>query len=411
MFRCNRPLVVAALATLLLAAAPANPASADPGVLTIYSSLPLRGASAPETRSIVNGANLALTEAGGRTGQFGIRYVSLDSSAPSGRSDAGRVRANATQAENDPASIGYIGEFNSVSSEVSIPMLNQLPLAQISPSNTYVGLTQGGPGAQPGIGEPDRYYPTGVRTYARLLPNDHVQGEALATLMHERRCHRAAVVHSGTVYGAGLATTLRSAAGRNHLAVTAVARMNPRAHDYRSLAAGIRRLAVSCVAFTGEIESNGLRLLRDVGSALPGAQLFGSDGVVVNVLADPRHGLPERVARRFYATLATLDTTAYPAAGRAFFARYTRTYRLRSPDPYAIYGYEAMKLLLDTIAAAGPNGGNRRAVISGLFATRNRPSVLGAYSIDANGDTTLRDYGAYRIRRGRFVYYRTIHAR
>ena len=290
-------------------------------------------------------------------------------------------------------------------------MLNQLPLAQVSPSNTYVGLTRGGPGAQPGIGEPDRYYPSGIRTFARLLPNDQVQGEALATLARERGCRRLAVVHSGTVYGAGLATSLRSAGSRNHLTVATVARMNPRAHNYRPLAAAIRRLRVSCVVFTGEIESNGLRLLRDVGSELPGAQLFGSDGVVINALVDPRHGLPERVARRFYGTLATLDPSGYPAAGRAFFARYSRLYHARSPDPYAIYGYEAMRLLLDSIATAGPNGANRRAVINALFATRDRPSVLGTYSIDANGDTTLRDYGAYRIRRGRFVYYRTIHAR
>jgi branched-chain amino acid transport system substrate-binding protein len=34
---------------------------------------------------------------------------------------------------------------------------------------------------------------------------------------------------------------------------------------------------------------------------------------------------------------------------------------------------------------------------SALFETKYRDSVLGHYSIDDNGDTTLRRYGAYRV--------------
>jgi branched-chain amino acid transport system substrate-binding protein len=408
MFRCIRPLVVAALSVLLLAAAPS--AGADPGVVTIYSSLPLQGAGGPQTRSIVNGANLALTQAGGRAGQFGIRYVSLDDSTrAAGQADDGRVRANARRAASDPATVGYIGEFNSGASKISMPILNLAAIAQVSPSNTYVGLTLGGPGTD--SGEPARYHPSGVRTFARLLPNDRVEGAALATLMAARHCHRVYSVNSKTTFSVGIESALRGAASRNRLTVAGTVGIDPRARNYRSLAVTIRRRNVNCVVFTGEIESNGVQLLKDVGAKLPRAQLFGSDGVVLNSLAVQRTGLPPSVARRFYGTLATLDPSAYPPAGRQFFGQYSRAYHVGFPDPYAIYGYEAMKLLLDSIAAAGPNGGNRRAVVNALFATRDRPSVLGTYSIDANGDTTLRDYGAYRIRRGRFVYYRTIHAR
>jgi branched-chain amino acid transport system substrate-binding protein len=77
--------------------------------------------------------------------------------------------------------------------------------------------------------------------------------------------------------------------------------------------------------------------------------------------------------------------------------RYRSRYRERYPDPYAVYGYEAMRLALDAIDSAGAD---RAAVISWLFSVRDRDSVLGRYSIDRYGDTTLRSYGIYGVRSG-----------
>src|SRR5436190_23603291 len=46
--------------------------------LTVCSSLPLVGASTSQTKSLVNGVQLALDEPGGKVGQFSINRVSLD---------------------------------------------------------------------------------------------------------------------------------------------------------------------------------------------------------------------------------------------------------------------------------------------------------------------------------------------
>jgi branched-chain amino acid transport system substrate-binding protein len=43
-----------------------------------------------------------------------------------------------------------------------------------------------------------------------------------------------------------------------------------------------------------------------------------------------------------------------------------------------------------------------------LFATKNLPSVLGTYSIDQNGDTSITDYGLYKVKDGEIVFSRTI---
>src|SRR5208283_6021594 len=139
-------------------------AAAGGNTVDIYSSLPLQGANTAQTVPMVNGIKLALDQAGGKAGQWTVNYQSLDDSlASTGAWDAGQTAANARKAASDPKTIYYIGEFNSGASEVSIPILNQAGIPQVSPANTYVGLTTSIPGAS-APGEPTKYYPTGKRT-------------------------------------------------------------------------------------------------------------------------------------------------------------------------------------------------------------------------------------------------------
>jgi branched-chain amino acid transport system substrate-binding protein len=374
-----------------------EPARSQQSTLTIYSSLPLQGASRPQTTAIVRGARLALEERGHQAGGYRIRYVSLtDATSWAGAWTPERTVANARRAARDRSAIAYIGEFNSGASALSIPLLNEVPLAQISPSNTAIGLTRGGPGAD--RGEPSRYYPTGERHYVRIAANDRVQGGALAVAMRDRSCRRIAALHDGEVYGAGVGSWVRLWSKRIGLRVVLSRRMNPRALNYRRLAAAARRRHADCTVFTGITANNAVQLFRDLGRALPRARLFGSDGVAESGFSDPREGgIPRRLGRRVYVTVGTLAPFAYPSAGRRFFSAYRQRYRDRYSDPYAIYGYEAMQLALDAVEAAGAD---RQAVIRWLFSVRDRSSVLGDYSIDRFGDTTLRTYGVYRMSRG-----------
>ncbi|MDQ5834586.1 MAG: ABC transporter substrate-binding protein, partial [Actinomycetota bacterium] len=100
-----------------------------------------------------------------------------------------------------------------------------------------------------------------------------------------------------------------------------------------------------------------------------------------------------------------LAPSAYPPAAQRFYQAFRDRFR-KTPEPYAIYGYEAINLVLDAIR----RGGNtRRGVVDAFRATRDRDSVLGRYSIDENGDTTLSTYGVLKVsRRGRLAYDRTI---
>src|SRR6059058_1518922 len=178
---------------------------ASGGTVDIYSSLPLQGASTSQTIPMVNGIKLALSQAGNKAGQWTVNYQSLDdSTAAAGKWDPGQTAANARKVAADPNAVYYIGEFNSGASEVSIPILNQAGVPQVSPANTYVGLTTNLPGSAPG--EPQKYYPTGTRTYLRIVPIDSIQAAADLEAMKSAGCTKVAVANDKEAYGQGLAT-------------------------------------------------------------------------------------------------------------------------------------------------------------------------------------------------------------
>ena len=83
----------------------------------------------------------------------------------------------------------------------------------------------------------------------------------------------------------------------------------------------------------------------------------------------------------------------------AFRARYHR-----APGRYAAYGYEAIAVVLDSIRRAGSGGDERDSVVSAFFDTTERDSILGTYSIDAVGNTTLNRLTGYRIVNGRPIF-------
>ena len=119
--------------------------------VTIYSSLPLQGASRPQSEDIIKGIKLALKQANNKAGNCNVKYVSLDdATAAAGKWEAGQTSANARKVAQDDSAIAYIGEFNSGASSISMPILNEAGILQVSPSNTHYGLTKSGPGAEPG---------------------------------------------------------------------------------------------------------------------------------------------------------------------------------------------------------------------------------------------------------------------
>jgi len=380
------------------------------GTVNVYSSLPLQGASRPQTTAMVNGIKLALQQRNNKAGEVTVKYTSLDdSTAQAGTWTPEATSANARKVAQDDAAVAYIGEFNSGASAISIPILNEVPIAQVSPANTAVGLTSDEPGAD--AGEPEKYYPTGERHYVRIVPKDTIQGAALATLMNEDGCGNTYILNDKEVYGAGLSRNIENSAKEQGLEVLANEGIDPKAPNFRSQAASMESEGAECFVFSGITANGAVQLYKDVAAALPDAKLYGPDGVAESGFADPAEGgIPANVAARIKVSVATLSPDEYPPEGQKFFEDFEAEYGEPNPDPYAVYGYEAMSLVLDTCEELGPDCTDKAAMIEGLFGTKGRESVLGTYDIDENGDTTLTDYGIYTIEGGELTFDSTIQA-
>jgi branched-chain amino acid transport system substrate-binding protein len=372
--------------------------------LTIYSSLPLQGDSRPQSESVVNGEKLALQEHGGKVGKFTIKYVSLDdSTAATGKWEPGATSSDARKAAQDKSTIAYLGEFNSGASAISIPIINEAGILQISPSNTYVGLTRS-EGADKG--EPDKYYPSGKRTYGRVVPADHIQAAAQVAFQKDQGCKKTYILNDKEVYGKGIADAVQKDGTTQGLQVLGNDGIDTKAANFRSLATKIKSKGADCMFFGGITDNKAVQVWKDVGAANPTIKMFGPDGVAESAFTTK---LPAALQTRTFITNPTLDPKLYPPAAQDFFKTYKQKFG-KTPEPYAIYGYEAMQVALLSIQNAGDKGNDRQSVIDQFFKIKDRDSVLGKYSIDQNGDTTLSDYGGDKVKGGQLVFDKVIKA-
>ena len=363
-------------------------------VVDIYSSLPMRGPAAAEAVSVYNGIRLALAQSGGKAGRFKVDYTPLDDSAGASGWDASQTAANARKAAADPRAVYYIGEFDDAASEVSMPILNQAGIAQVSPANTYVGLTTSELGSGSG-GPPSA--PTGTRTYLRIVPTDAVQAAAELLAMRQAGCTKAAIASDGEAYGTGFARLVQLQRAYYGIDIVRLGPINPGGRALRDDAATLKSLHAGCFLLAGVVSKADVEVTKDIHAALPRARIFGPQGMCNAAWTNPKDGgVPAAVDPLIECTQVTLSLPAYPG-GKAFLAAYAARFPGSTPSPYAILGYEAMRLGLSTIAGLGDPGDSKSAVLSALFATSGRHSVLGSYGFDKYGDTTLRSVGLYKV--------------
>jgi branched-chain amino acid transport system substrate-binding protein len=366
--------------------------------LTIYASQPLQGLEEDQSESIVNAERLALAEAGGRVGRFTIKYVALDdSTAATGGPDPGQTAADARKAVQDGSTIVYLGESDAGASAMSIPLTNEVGLLQISPTETPSGFTRHEGGAKD---EPDRYYPSGKRTFARVVPADNVQATALASYQRDQGCRTTAVVSDGGLFGRGLVSQFAIASKAKGPSVAMLVAFTPGSKATGEIARQVSSSHADCALFAMTATSAPARLIAAVHRADPTVKLFLPSALAQRSITSQ---LPASAQRVSYVTSPALDPRLYPPTGRRFFTSYRVKFG-KEAAPVAIFGYEAMKLALLAIQNAGDRGNDPPSVVDAVFHVKDHDSPLGTYSIDANGDTSLSDYGAYRIDGGKLVF-------
>jgi branched-chain amino acid transport system substrate-binding protein len=382
-------------AVIVATAAPTLGPSQLVGPIKIVSSLPRNGPAKQQTDSIVTAIKMALDEMGNRVDGASIVYDDLDDSSPTRNAwDADKEAENAQRAIDDPDVMVYIGPYNSSAARVSIPILNQADLAMVSPSSTYSGLTRPGKG-QPN--EPDTYYPAGTRNFTRVVPADDVQGAVGAAWAKQLGAQKVYILHDTQVYGYGVATTFAETAQKIGLQIVGGPEgVDPRAQDHTGIAAKVRDAGPDLVYFAGLADNGAGPLFKDLRAALGDkVKLMGPDGIYQQAFLDDAGDAAEGT----YVTFGALAPSKLTGKGAEWYRSYKVRYNAE-PEVYAAYGYEAMRVAIDAIRRAGKK--DRGAIREALLATKDYEGVLGHWSIDANGDTTLTTMSGREVKNGKF---------
>ena len=339
----------------------------------IYSSLPLSGPQRIKSLQVQQGIEFALKEAGPKVGAggFQIRYRHLDDAAtPPARRRHGRRAAakptsstfnatatwrNAEAAARNPQTVAFVGDLDSGATELSLPILNQAGIVQLTPGSGYPGLTDSY-NAKYGItqtGEPAKYYPQPQdHTLFRLTPNDIVQAAAADDMLSSAGCQRfSAWNFANTTESGALLNAVIQTAPKYRLTYVPPPKLPPATKDYGDYALTLSHAGgIHCALLVGHVNPAAVWLTWELHEQLPpGSPIIGTDGFCnsswLNGLTRAR---AKSVAAALYCTTPALPLTAYGASGTDFDQNFQSTVH-RSPSAYDFYGYAAAQLVIRAV--------------------------------------------------------------
>ena len=364
----------------------------DPQVL-IASDLPLQGSSRTQTVQMVEGIRHVLNERGWKAGDVNVGYQSCDdATAQAGKWDPGKCSQNANAYAQNEAVVGVIGTFNSGCAAVMIPVLNNAPgggVAMVSPANTFVCLTESGPGCAQD--EPDKYYPAGTRNYTRMVAHDAYQGAALAQFAQSIGVESIFILNDRESYGLGVAQNLRNAAEELGLEVAGFAAWDPKASSYEALMRQVKSSGAQALFLGGLIDENGGQVIKDKAAVLgpnaatpeEGVVLLAPDGFTTQATIDEGG----KAAQGMFSSVAGVPAEQLEGAGEEFVSSFTEESGEENIEPYTAYAAQAAEVLMTAIESGGTD---RAAVIQAMFEFSTTDGIIAPeFEINENGDPTV----------------------
>jgi branched-chain amino acid transport system substrate-binding protein len=350
----------------------------------IASDLPLQGAIRHQTLQISRAVIWELAQKGWKAGSLKIGYQSCDdSTAQAGAWDSAKCATNGRSYASNRSVIGVIGTFNSGCAKIIVPILNRAhpgPLPMVSPANTNPGLTK-----HWDPGEPQKYYPTGVRNYARVVATDDFQGPADAMWSKALGYKKVYVLNDKQTYGFGVATTYKNAAKKLGIQVVGFKGWDAKQSSYEALANLVKASGAQAVFLGGIVCNNGAKLMQDLRAGAPNVKLQMPDG-----FSDPTAN--GAVANGAYISVAGQPPKSLTGQGAIFVKSFGKQIGTE-PNPYSQYGAQAMQVMLQAVAAGG---GDRAKTNKAIFGINITNGIIGNFSINATGDINLTPITIYK---------------
>ena len=391
-----------ASAVMVVAGLVAVPAATNAAtVLTISTDLPLQGSSFDSNDSTNKAIALYLKQIKYKAGKYTVKLkIYDDATAAKGGWDDAKCAANAQAHVANKSEVAVMGTYNSGCAKIIVPILNQAPggaMTMISNANTNPGLTKTWD-----PGEPDVFYPKGIRNYARVCTTDDIQGAAAAQFAKSIGIKSVYVLNDTQTYGQGVSQAFTTEAKKIGLKVLSSGSYgegwDAKQSSYEAMFTKIAALKPDMVYIGGIFDNNGGQLMKDK------FKVLGNNTVVKVMAPDGFTGYPDfnsmPEADGAYLSFAGLSTelllkNAPNGAGAKFIKAYKAAYKKEPVGSYPIYGVAAVQVILAALAKSdGTRKGLTNAIFSGSGITiPAAQSVLGkALTISTlSGDTLAKD--------------------
>ncbi len=351
--------------------------------LTIYASAP--AAADSRAQDVLAAEQLAFSQGESAITHFKLRLDVVRSA---------KLSNNARSAISNSNTIAYLGEIVPGQSADSMGILEDQDVLQVSPTDTAVELTQGS-AAVPGA--PKSYYEsfsTYGRTFARVVPTSALEAKALVADAGLEHVTKLFVASDGSPYGTALAYAVKRAAVTSSLSVVT----GP------ASARAFSNSGADGALFAGSNQAAAVSLFNAVAAGSPTVTLLAPSALDDVQFVD---ALTTGAQSALRVSAPGFLPAELSSSGRQFVSSFQSAYH-HQPSPEAIFGYEAMQALLSVIQRAGTGASDRTTVQRDFFALRNRTSVLGTYSINADGDTSLAPFVISRVTSGQLTPFRSM---
>jgi len=404
----RHPIRVAAVVVVGALALAACGGGSDTGgdggkTLVVSTDLPLQGASRDASTATNNAIRLYLEQVGGKAGAFTVTLKEYDdSTAAKGTWDDATCAKNAQDHVANAAEVAVMGTYNSGCAKIEVPVLNQDPsgpMLMVSHANTNPGLTKTWD-----PGEPQKYFPTGTRSYARVITTDDYQGAAAALYAKEKlAASKVYILNDNQTYGQGVAKAFEDKAKELGLEVLGNEPWDAKQPNYTSLFNKIKAAGPDLVYIGGIYDNNGGQLVKDKVAVL------GDNKAVPMIGPDGFTGYPELQklpqGQGMYLTFAGLSNDQLREAGGSA-AKLLDDYKAKyGSDPstsFALYGVAAMQVIL---AAIEKSDGTRKSITEQVFSGEgitipaDKSAIGKEIKIDpATGDTSAIDISVLVIK-------------
>lgn len=300
-----------------------------------------------------------------------FEFLVLDDSGESSF-DENKLKSNVNSLIENKDVIAIFGPSVSLAAKQILPITNAAGILVFSPTNSWPGLTK--PGYK--IDEPIRFYPTGIRTYARLSPTDELEVSSASKLASSIGFKKIILVDDATLdYGLSILFEKNSsAAGLDSTRIVLTKdNINEVVEEILNNNPGV----IYYNGLNGDYFENlvkELTLKKYKGKYMCSDSLLDGTGVLNNI------------SKELEGTYVTSVSIPLDKLNNQEADRFMNTYKSKYGTNPGIYGglaYETMHILLNSIEKSDRT---RMDVIKKVLSTSNFPSMFGSISIDANGD-------------------------